>query len=62
MTSMTIRYDPEIRMIEIISSEGTLAVTQTEAAALYTLLKKALGFKGRLKLWMNRRMFTQTTS
>ena len=59
---MTIRYDPEIRMIEIISSEGTLAVTQTEAAALYTLLKKALGFKGRLKLWMNRRMFTQTTS
>ena len=59
---MTIRYDPEIRMIEIISSEGTLAVTQTEAAALYTLLKKALGFKGRLKLWMNRRMFTQVTS
>ena len=58
---MTIKYDPDSRLIEIESSGGTLGITQTEAAALYTLLKKALGFRGRLKLWMNRRMFSQVS-
>lgn len=59
---MTISYDPESRMIEILSSGGKLAVTQNEAAALYTLLKKALGLKGRFMLWRNRRMFSSTSS
>lgn len=56
---MTIRYDPETNLIELESSNGELSITQSEAGALYILLKKALGFKGRLKLLMSRGMYTQ---
>ena len=56
---MTIRYDPETKLIELESSNGELSITQSEAGALYILLKKALGFKGRLKLFMCKGMYTQ---
>ena len=55
---MTIRFNPETSLIEIESSGGTLAMSQTEAGALYLLLRRALGRKGRAKLFMKRRMFT----
>ena len=56
---MTIRFNPETKLIELESSDGTLSMSQTEAGALYLLLRKALGRKGRMKLFMKRRMFTQ---
>ena len=54
---LSIRYDRETGLMDIIATGGTLSVSQTEAAALYTILGKALGFRGRFKLWMHRRMF-----
>ncbi len=56
---MTIRFNPETKLIELESSGGTLSMSQTEAGALYLLLRKALGRKGRMKLFMKRKMFTQ---
>lgn len=49
---ITIMYNEETQLIDIITTGGTLSVNQTEAGALYLLLRKALGFKGRLKLRM----------
>ncbi len=54
---LTIRFSEETGLLEIVSSGGSLSVSQTEAAALYTILKKALGFRGRFALWRHRRMF-----
>lgn len=54
---LSIRYDQETGLMDIIASGGNLSVSQTEAAALYTILGKALGFRGRLRLWMHRGKF-----
>ena len=56
---ITVAIDKETGLLEIISSGGTLSVTQTEAAALYTILKKALGLRGRFLIWRKRRMFSK---
>ena len=54
---LSIRYDQETGLMDIIASGGNLSVSQAEAAMLYTILGKALGFRGRLKLWMHRKDF-----
>lgn len=54
---LTVRYSKETGLLEIVSSGGTLSVSQTEAAALYTILRKAFGFRGRFSLWLHRRKF-----
>ena len=59
---MTIRHDPETGLIEVISSGGAISLSQTEAAALYTLLRRALGIRGRFMLWRHRRMFSGIVS
>ncbi len=56
---MTMSFNPETKLIDLYSSSGSISLSQTEAGALYLLLKKALGRKGRFKLFMKRRMFTQ---
>ena len=56
---LTIAYNPETNLIEVESSGGTISLSQTEATALYLVLRKALGFKGRVRLFMKRRMFTE---
>lgn len=56
---LTISFDPETNLINLESSGGTLALSQTEASALYIVLRKALGFKGRFKLFLKRKMFTE---
>ena len=56
---LTISFDPETNLINLESSGGTLALTQTEASALYVVLGRALGWKGKVKLFLKRRMFTE---
>ena len=56
---LTITYNPETNLIDLESAGGMISLSQTEAGALYLLLRKALGRKGRFKLFMKRRMFVQ---
>ena len=56
---ITVTIDQKTGLLEIISSGGTLSVTQTEAAALYTILRKALGLRGRFLIWRKRKMFIE---
>ena len=54
---LTISYNPDTDLLELKSSGGELSLSQTEVGALYIVLRKALGFKGRFRLFMHRRKF-----
>ena len=54
---LTVRYNEETGLLDIVSSGGNLAVSQTEAAALYMILRKGFGLRGRLNLWLHRKEF-----
>ena len=56
---ITIRYDEETGLMDLISSSGTISLTKTEVGALYILLKKILGVRGRLYVWRKRKNFKQ---
>ena len=56
---LTISYHDDTGLIDIITSGGTLSISQTEAAALYMTLKKMLGLRGRFLLWRKKRFFKE---
>ena len=56
---VTVVYNEDTGLLDIQTSGGTLSLSQTETGALYIILKKALGWKGRLTLWRHRRMFSE---
>ena len=56
---VTIRYEEETGLINLITSGGTITLTKTEMGALYILLKKVLGIRGRFYVWTKRRAFKQ---
>ena len=56
---LTVRYDEETGLVELISSGGTISLTKTEIGGLYILLKSILGWRGRFTLWRKRREFTR---
>ena len=56
---LTIRYDEETGLIDLTTSSGTISLNKTEIGALYILLKKVLGFRGRFYVWRKRRAFKQ---
>ena len=56
---VTLDYNNETGLIDVISSGGRLSLSQTELAALYIILRKALGIRGRFLLWKRRKMFSK---
>ena len=56
---LTVRYDEETGLIDLISSSGTISLSKTEIGGLYILLKRILGIRGRFTLWRKRRAFKQ---
>lgn len=56
---VTVSYDEETGLLNIQTSGGTLSLSQTETGALYIILKKALGWRGRFTLWRHRRVFSE---
>ena len=56
---VTVEYDDETGLLEIVTSSGRLPINQTETAALYIILRKILGWRGRMTLFMKRRMFAK---
>ena len=56
---LTVRYDEETGLIDLISSSGTISLSKTEIGGLYILLKKVLGVRGRFALWRRRKAFKQ---
>lgn len=56
---VTVSYEEETGLLIINTSSGSLSLSQTETGALYIILKKALGLRGRFALWKNRRAFTR---
>ena len=59
---VTINYHQDTGLIELICPSGSMLLTQTEAAMVYTILGRALGFRGRFKLWLMRRKVFRGTS
>lgn len=54
---ITVTYNEDTDLLEIHASGGVLSISQTETAGLYMILHDILGWRGRLKLLMKRRMF-----
>lgn len=52
-----IEYNEETGLIDIHTSGGTASMSETECAIVYLGLRKLLGWRGRLKLLMHRRLF-----
>ena len=57
---ITISLNEETGLLDIMTSGGTLSVSQTEAGALYMILRDLLGLKGRFMLWRKRKSFAKT--
>lgn len=56
---LTMKYDEQTGLMELITSSGSISLNKTEVGALYVLLKNVLGFRGRLLVWRKRRIFKQ---
>lgn len=56
---VTVVFDESTGLLNVQTSGGTISVSQTEAGALYMILRKALGWRGRLALWRCRRSFRE---
>lgn len=54
---VTVTYNEETELLEIQSSGGTIAMSQTEVAGLYKVLCDILGWRGRFTIWRKRRLF-----
>jgi len=58
-TEIGINIDGRTRLVEVDASGGKMIMTFTEAEGLYILLSKALGFKGRMKLFFRKKRFSR---
>ena len=56
---LTVRYDEDTGLIDLISASGTISLSKTEIGGLYILLKKMLGIRGRFASWRKRKAFRQ---
>ena len=60
-SEVTVIFHNDTGLLELRSSGSSMMLTQLEAALIYTLLKKSLGFRGRFMLWRLRKNFRSSS-